>query len=508
MIATQLWPRDRTRRFLNILLLLYILKEVLIVVLMPPFTGHDEVAHYSYIRTIATEHRLPKIVDYDAWLAYQEKGDTQGALTTGDFFDNDLYAYSYWVLDWWNAKPGDRQYGQFTDRNPVHAVTMLNVPYPSGWQYAANHPPLYYVLATPVYWMTESMGLENQMLILRLIAIPFGLLAVVGTFLISRTLFPRSGFITVTATSLIAFQTQISYEAAMINNDILVVGFSAILLALLLMGMRDRFPWRLTVALGVLFGLMLLSKSTSLVFAATIAIMVVAGCGWRNWRDWLKKGVTIAGVGFIMASPWYVFLFRTYGNFSALPQIKTLQYMYTYQNQSRPTPWKLFWNRRFAEMRWNETWGEFGWRVIPLTKNLLWIIGVPFLVCLIGLIVYAIVQWKHRRSVRVDGSVSRPESWQVWGMFGLFATVILGYAAVIQFGLQFSLTQARYFFPMIAPAAVLLMVGLREIVPARGRGYAQVGVVAGLVALNIYIFAAYVIPYWYAIDTLRKYVWS
>ena len=74
-------------------------------------------------------------------------------------------------------------------------------------------------------------------------------------------------------------------------------------------------------------------------------------------------------------------------------------------------------------------------------------------------------------------------------MFGLFATVILGYAAVIQFGLQFSLTQARYFFPMIAPAAVLLMVGLREIVPARGRGYAQVGVVAGLVALNIYIFA-------------------
>ena len=68
---------------------------------------------------------------------------------------------------------------------------------------------------------------------------------------------------------------------------------------------------------------------------------------------------------------------------------------------------------------------------------------------------------------------------------------------LIQFGLRFALTQARYFFPMIPAAAVLLMIGLHAIIPARGRTYAQVIVVVALVALNVYIFSAYVVPYWY-----------
>ena len=268
--------------------------------------------------------------------------------------------------------------------------------------------------------------------------------------------------------------------------------------------MRDRFPWRITIAIGVLFGLMLLSKGTSVVFAGTIALMMITGLGWKNWRAWLPKGLATAGIGFLMASPWYIYLYRTYGNLSALPQIKKLQYLWTYQHSPRPSPWKLLFNERFAVTRWNETWGEFGWRKVPLSHTLLWIIAIPCAISLIGLIVYTVKLIRSRKSPRVAGSISAPVRWQVWGMVGLFATALLGYAAVIQFGLNFALTQARYFFPMIAPTAVLLMVGLREITPIRGRSYVQVGVVTGLIALNIYIFAAYVIPYWYVIDLLVR----
>ena len=135
------------------------------------------------------------------------------------------------------------------------------------------------------------MSLANQMRLLRMIAIPFGLLAVVGTYLIARTLFPGSGFVAVTATAFVALQTQISYEAAMINNDILVVGFAAMLIALLLIGMRDRFPWRITIAIGVLFGLMLLSKGTSVVFAGTIALMMITGIGLEELARLVAKRV-------------------------------------------------------------------------------------------------------------------------------------------------------------------------------------------------------------------------
>ena len=59
------------------------------------------------------------------------------------------------------------------------------------------------------------------------------------------------------------------------------------------------------------------------------------------------------------------------------------------------------------------------------------------------------------------------------------------------------ITQARYFFPMIPAASVLVMIGLHTIAAGKARVYAQVLVIAGMLAVNIYIFTAYVLPYWY-----------
>lgn len=497
-----LWPEDSARRFIHVLLLLYILKQLLIAILMPPFTGHDEVAHFQYVRTVATDYRIPVIPDLAYW---RENRQEEGPKTGGDFLDADLYPWARYVLDWFSYSPDDPRYDAYVN-NPIHAVTFPNFhsnnprdSWPNGWQYAANHPPLFYVLSAPVYLATDWMSLRNQMIVMRFVAIPFGLLAVISTWLIARTLFPRTRFIAITASAFVAFQPQISYEASMINNDILVIGLGTFLLALLVRGMRFGFGRRLVIAIGAVFGLMLLSKGSALAFAAPIALMMIAGIGLRQWRVWITKGALAAAVGFAMAAPWYIFLYRTYGNFSGLDQIAALQYAYTYQQGlDRPSIWDLFWNANFAVMRWNETWGEFGWRLMPLTDTMLWVIGVPSLLLLAGFLFYAIrlIVRRHDRSAE-RGSVRNPATWQRWAIGALFLTCVLGYAAVIQFGLRFALTQARYFFPMIPAAAVLLMIGLHAMVPARGRVYAQIVVVAAMIALNIYIFSAYVLPYWY-----------
>ncbi len=497
-----IWPDDGVRRFLHVLLLFYVLKQILLAFIMPAFTGHDEVAHFQYIRTVATEFRIPVIPDLEYW---RENRQTEGTKAGGDFLDADLYPYARYVLDWFNYSSDSNLYQTYLN-NPIHAVTFPDfvegtqrASWPNGWQYAANHPPLFYVISAPFYRATTWMSLENQMMVLRLIAIPFGILAVVGTWLIARYLFPASGFLAVTASSIVAFQPQISYEASMINNDILVVGLGTLLLALLVRGMRFGFPRRLVVTLGLLFGFMLLSKGSSLVFAAPIAFMMIAGIGLRNWRLWIPKGVAVAGIGFLAAAPWYLFLYREYGNFSGLDQIAALQYAYTYQQgMDPPSIWNdLIWNERFASLRWNETWGEFGWRLIPLRDNLLWVIGVPFLVCLIGFLGWSIGLLVRRQRTAPRGAIANPETWQRWAIGGLFLTCVLGYAAVIQFGLRFQLTQARYFFPMLPAAAVLVMIGLHTLARGRARIYAQIFVIAGMLALNIYILTAYVLPYWY-----------
>jgi len=68
---------------------------------------------------------------------------------------------------------------------------------------------------------------------------------------------------------------------------------------------------------------------------------------------------------------------------------------------------------------------------------------------------------------------------------------------VIQFATTFQLAQARYYFASVPAFAVLLALGWQWLMPARLQRYAPVAFIALMLALNVYIYSAYVIPYWY-----------
>jgi 4-amino-4-deoxy-L-arabinose transferase-like glycosyltransferase len=473
-----LWPVDAPRRYLTLLLLLFALKQILTVLIFPPFSGHDEIAHFDAIRTIAREHRLPRIPELDEWRTAVKAGETP----PGDSIDADLYPYCLFALEW-PCFPDDPA---FRDSPPYQMTGEDGTLYPSGWQYAANHPPLFYMLAAPVYWAADQagLGLGLQLRLLRLLAIPFGMLVVAGTFALSRALVPGSGFIAVTAATFVAFQPQLSYSASILNNDITVVATGVWLLTLLVLGLRRGFDRRLTLGVGVMLGLSLLFKGTGLVFIPAIAIAVIAGAGLRQVRDWLTRGLAIALVGFGMASPWYLFLWRAYGNLDGLDQVEALQAGWNY-TEGAPSFFGLLTDGGFITRFWRESWGGFGWRRIPLESGLLWAIGLFCLLCLAGL------------ALMIIRDARRLDHWQRWGVALLAATVIVGYLAVIQFGTRFELAQARYAFPVVPALAVLLMTGFRAIVPERGRAYAHVLFTGAALALTIFIYTAYVIPYWY-----------
>jgi hypothetical protein len=90
--------------------------------------------------------------------------------------------------------------------------------------------------------------------------------------------------------------------------------------------------------------------------------------------------------------------------------------------------------------------------------------------------------------------------WQVTGVLTLGIACLVAYGAILQFGTQFSLTQARYFFPAIVPGAVLLMLGYRALLPRRWLPYGRTGIFLALVVLTVVIYSAYVIPYWQSAD--------
>src|ERR687894_1411025 len=270
------WPE--ATRFIVVLLLLYTVKQIFSVAAYYPFSGHDELAHYSYVRTLASEGRLPELPDLAAWRAGLNGGDPPPT----DEIPAELYPYCRFTLDWY-CDPDSPRWGA----DPPRIVTVPGRGYfPSGYQYAANHPPLYYATMVPLYAISTAASPVVQQYLLRLAAIPFGLVTVYAAYRATRALFPGDAFLTVTVPGFVAFQPQVSYEAAMVNNDIVAIAMTSLILWGVIAGMRDRFPLRLCAALGVALGLALLAKGSAITVAPIIAAAVVLGSGWRDWRGW------------------------------------------------------------------------------------------------------------------------------------------------------------------------------------------------------------------------------
>ncbi|CAN5615700.1 glycosyltransferase family 39 protein [soil metagenome] len=490
-VLTWLWPDDRARRFLTVLALLFIVKQLLQIIIFPPFTGHDEIAHFDYIRTIANERRIPVIPDLAEWREAIENNQPP----PGDYLNKDLYPYCYYALDW-PCYPDAEAFQNMPPRRDTSASSGLI--YPAGWQYAANHPPLYYALMTPIYWASEPFGLGVQMRVLRIGAIPFGLLAVISTYAIAHMLFPRRRTVAMLAATFVALQPQLSYEAALVNNDVTVIGVGTLLVALLIYGIRERFPRNVTIACGIALGCALLFKGTSVVFAPVVAVAVVGAFGIRNWRDWVPIGGSIAAIGFGLVSPWYLFLYRTYGNLNGLQQVSDIQAAWNYANGNEaPSFLSLLFDWKFVARLWGETWGGFGWRRVPFENPLLAVIGVVMALCGIGLVLFGVRAWRSYRSQSRGGAVLGIESWQWWGILSIVVLTVLGYLAVIQFGTTFQLAQARYFFASVPAFSVLLMLGWQTITPVKLARFGPVVFVGFMLALNVYIYSAYVLPYWY-----------
>jgi 4-amino-4-deoxy-L-arabinose transferase-like glycosyltransferase len=485
LMSGERWPE--ATRFIIVLLMLYAVKQIFSVAAYYPFSGHDELAHFSYVRTLASDGRIPVLPDLKTWRAGLNGGDPPPT----DEIPAELYPFCRFTLDWYCDPDSPR----WSD-NPPRIVTVPGLGYfPSGYQYAANHPPLYYAAMVPLYVASSAVSPVVQHYLLRLAAIPFGLVTVYAAYRATRSLFPGDAFLTVTVPALIAFQPQISYEAAMVNNDIVAIALTSLIVWGLITGMKERFPLRLCAALGVALGLDLLAKGTAITVAPVIAAAVVLGAGWRDWRGLLTRGIVVGVPAILLSAPWYLFLYRTYGDFSGLARVEELQYW----NGPMGSFFELLLDPEFIVNRFRETWGEFGWRQIHLRSWLLWAIAIPTLLALAGLALYALQVWRRPPSVR-DDPIMRPQSWQRNALIVLGLTCVVAYLAVVQFGTSFALSQARYYFPAVNAGALLLMLGLRTLVPGQARPAAQGVVFGALVLLNIVIMTGYVLPFTVTVD--------
>jgi hypothetical protein len=143
--------------------------------------------------------------------------------------------------------------------------------------------------------------------------------------------------------------------------------------------------------------------------------------------------------------------------------------------------WSLVANRRWVDLSFGSFWGNFGAAlVVPLTPAVYCILKWACGLAIVGLGVHAV---RARRGGGAAATRSRMDTLAMLAVGYLLAWVL---ALIPGLGLEGRWTlQGRYLFPAIWPIAALLATGWLNLVPPRGRGWAALAVMAGMVALDV-----------------------
>ena len=405
-------PLSMLEKRLSLTIMLgYWIASALYAIYTPAWQMPDEPAHYNYIRQLAEAGCCPLI-------------------ETGD-----------WSSEYLAQLTG----GRFA---PELLGELESI------QYEDHHPPLYYLLASLVYRLTNG-----DLISLRLFSVALGAGLVLLSYLISRRLLPAQPQVALGVMALVAFLPQHLHMLSAVNNDALaelLVGL--VLLWLLTYLDHGHAPiWQL----GLLVGLALLTKIT-IYFLALLAPLAI----WLRWRNsgeassrLLRSLAAFFLIAGLIGGVWWLRNISVYGfpDFLGLAahdrvvadQPRTADYIsehggHVYLTQMLGTTFKSF-------------WGQFGWMALPLDQVLGgWIYRGFGLLALAGVSGALLAIAKREPE---DGNVANASA-EGWLLLLITLLIVL-----LQFGyynLEFQQWQGRYLFPALIPIALVLVYGVDD----------------------------------------------
>ena len=430
-----------THYSLLFILTIYLALAVLFAVATPAWQNPDEPAHYNYVAHIAAGEGLP-------------------VLQVGDY-DQDY-------LERLKEK-------KFPDELSVAPV-----------RYEFHQPPLYYLLATPVFWLSDG-----SLLPLRLLSVLMGGFVVLLIFLSARTLFPTDPWISLGAA---AFAGLLPMHVAMmsaVNNDGLAEALIAAAILALLRWLAKVFddpqasrqgpgvPWRRQlILLGVLVGLGLVTKATTYILLPLV-VLVVAGAlllepGRTHPRSWVvaAEGVaTATGPALLIGLPLWIRNMQIYGNFDFLglrwhDQVVTGQPLTG--DWIAAHGWMAYWQRAW-HFTFSSFWGVFGWLGVFMDGRI-----YTTLLVLTGIAVVGLLIWVGR----VASGRQPLSSFQRWGLAVLLLLGMAALASYVWYNLRFVQHQGRYLFSGLLSISLFAAIGWREAL--RGRTSVIIGLLLAL----------------------------
>lgn len=379
-------------------------------------------------------------------------------------------------------------------------------------QYEDHQPPLFYLLAVPLY---RASG--GALLAVRLLSLLLGAGVVTAAYAASRMLLPGQGWLAVSAAAFTAFIPQHLAMLAAANNDAqaeLVVALGLLLAIAYLRGSGERglawafaaisavlaavligaalpagnvapvltgvamlamgaaaavlLNWRgdappawIGVALGAITGLAFLTKMNAAFLAGVIALAILLRwsftpglTGKQRLLGFLRDGLLAALVALALGGIWWARNVSVYG-FPDLFGLRAHDAVVVGQPRTADFFAQLgaaegLW--RFLQTTWHSLWGQLGWMALPL-PDWAYALAAAFL-AVVG------AGWLIRGLRRERPPLDAPARWRRLAWVTLAAAAGLVLLQYAYYNTVFYQAQGRYLFPALVPAALAVALGL------------------------------------------------
>ncbi len=403
---------DRIEKLLFALIILgYGIVGILFATQTPAWQAPDEPAHFNYVAQV-TDSCCPLVEEGDWQSEYQQQ------LTSVKF-------------------------------HPEYLDRLDTI------QYEDHQPPLYYLLATLPYVLTDG-----SLIAVRLFSTLLGGIVVVLTYMIGKRVLPNKPQVALGAMALVAFQPQHLSIITSVNNDALAEVVIAVALLWIVRYLQtDKVPvWQL----GLIMAMGLMTKTTTYFLAGVIPLAILLKWHAQQQsprlliRAWTVFLVIALGIGGL----WWVRNISVYGfpDFLALgahdeivaDQKRTADYI---AENGIDT-----YTREMIRVTFNSFWGQFGWMAVPL-DNVLggWIyrgFAILMLVGASGLVIARL----PRKSEATANPEARRTQLNMWVV--LTVMIILAVLAYLYYNSEFLQFQGRYMFAGLIPFALVIMYGV------------------------------------------------
>jgi 4-amino-4-deoxy-L-arabinose transferase-like glycosyltransferase len=405
---------------------------------------------------------------------------------------------------------------------------------PGLWEQEGSQPPLYYLIgALATFWIEpseaedllwynpqrnvgrpldpgnknvivhtqkESFPFQGTVLavhLIRLLSVFLGAGTVFLTYRLALEIFPNREQLAVGAAAINAFIPQFLFISGTVNNDNLVASLCslALLMIVKIVNRKSKIENRNWVLLGLVLGLACLSKLNGLgLLILTVIILIVETCRRRSPRP-LVGGVIALAVALAVAGWWYVRNWTLYGDPTGLSMMLAVV-----GRRGPPPNLSGLWGE-FRGLRMS-FWALFGWFSILVAPAAYAILDVASLLALVGLAVWFVKRrwWSETRFLEafapnthtlagtsdVPGStVGREKPGFSTSLGVLILWVAIVFVGLVRWTWTTPGTQGRLLFPALSALCILLMLGLRQLMPGR---YARV--LVGVISLAMLVFAA------------------